>query len=88
MYLLQNSAIATAPSPGLIESFSIDDGESSRNSTFDMNSRFWIFVASIPIHRNVKCRWISLELITWGPHSGLETEREIRRRLFTVLHKT
>jgi len=54
MYLLQNPAIAPAPSPGLIGSFSIDDGESSRNATFKMNSRFLIFVASIPIHR--KCQ--------------------------------
>ena len=54
MYLLQNSAIAPAPSPGLIGSFNIDDGESSRNVTLNMNARFLIFVASIPIHR--KCQ--------------------------------
>ena len=32
---------------------------------------------------NGKCRRISLELISWGPHSSLEREKEIRRRLFT-----
>ena len=32
---------------------------------------------------NVKCRQISLELISWGPHSSLERERKTRRRLFT-----
>ena len=31
----------------------------------------------------------SLELISWGPHSSLERERKIRRRLFTssIKHK-
>ena len=32
---------------------------------------------------NFKCRQISLELISWGPHSSLERERKFRRRLFT-----
>ena len=32
---------------------------------------------------NNKCRRISLELISWGPHSSLEREKEIRRCLFT-----
>ena len=32
---------------------------------------------------NVKCRRISLELISWGPHSSLERERKTHRRLFT-----
>ena len=32
---------------------------------------------------NGNCSWISLELISWGPHSSLEREKEIRRRLFT-----
>ena len=31
---------------------------------------------------NGKCRQISLELISWGPHSSLEREKEIRRPLF------
>ena len=39
---------------------------------------------------NFKCRHMySLELISWGPHSSLERERKIRRRLFTssIKHK-
>ena len=32
---------------------------------------------------NGKCRRISLELISWGLHSSLEREKEIRCRLFT-----
>ena len=39
---------------------------------------------------NFKCRHLySLELISWGPHSSLERERKIRRRLFTssIKHK-
>ena len=35
----------------------------------------------------VKYRRISLELISWGPHSGLKRERKIRRRLFTSFIK-
>ena len=31
---------------------------------------------------NVICRWIFQELISWGPHSSLEGQRKIRRRLF------
>ena len=31
---------------------------------------------------NVRCRQISLELISWGPHSSLEKERKIRCRRF------
>ena len=42
-----------------------------------MNSRLFQF------SENGKCRRISLELISWGPHSSLEREKEIRRRLFT-----
>ena len=36
---------------------------------------------------NVKCRRISLELISWGPHSSLERERKTHRRLFTSFIK-
>ena len=32
---------------------------------------------------NIKYRRISLELISWGPHSSFERERKIRYRLFT-----
>ena len=32
---------------------------------------------------NVKCRQVSLELISWGPQSNLEGERKILRHLFT-----
>ena len=32
---------------------------------------------------NVKCRQISLDLISWGPHLSLERERKFLRRLFT-----
>ena len=31
---------------------------------------------------NIKCRWISLELISWESHSSLERERKNRPRLF------
>ena len=31
----------------------------------------------------MKCGQISLELISWGPDSSLESERKIRRPLFT-----
>ena len=37
---------------------------------------------------NGKCRRISLELISWGPHSSLEREKEIRRRLFTFSRRS
>ena len=43
---------------------------------FQTSSRLFLFA------ENVKCRWISGELISWGPHSSLERERKIRRRLF------
>ena len=49
----------------------------------------WIRVFSnfsrlLQFAENVKCRRISLGLISWGPHySSLEREREIGRRLFT-----
>ena len=39
---------------------------------------------------NFRCRHLySLGLISWGPHSSLERERKIRRRLFTssIRHK-
>ena len=58
--------------------FSIDDVDGSEIVIFRMNSRFFkLFCVYF------KCRRISLKLISWGPHSSLERERKIRRRLFT-----
>ena len=39
----------------------------------------------IQFTENVKCRRISLELISWGMHSSLEREREKYRLLFHVV---
>ena len=65
-------------------SFSIDDGNGSENVRFKMNSRFFnLFSRLFQFAENGKCRRISLGLISWGPHSSLEREKEIRRRLFT-----
>ena len=58
--------------------FSIDDVDGSEIVICRMNSRFFkLFCVYF------KCRRISLKLISWGPHSSLERERKIRRRLFT-----
>ena len=48
----------------------------------------WIGVFQTLCHlfqfaENVKCRRISLEFISWEPHSSVETERKIRCRLLT-----
>ena len=68
----------------LIGSFSIDDGDGSENATLKMNSPFLETLSSLfQFAENVKCRQISLELISWRPHSSLERERKISRRLFT-----
>ena len=61
-----------------VASFSIDDGNGSENLTFKMNSRLFQFA------ENGKSRRISLELISWGAHSTLEREKEIRRRSFSM----
>ena len=67
----------------LIGSFSIDDGDGSENATLKMNSPFLETLSSLfQFAENVKCRQISLELISWRPHSSLERERKICRRLF------
>lgn len=52
----------------LIRSFSIDHGD----GTFKMNSRFCLqtFSSSLQFAEKVKCRLISLELISWRPHSS------------------
>ena len=58
--------------------FTIDDVDGSEIVIFKMNSRFFkLFCAYF------KCRRISLKLISWEPHSSLERERKIRRRLLT-----
>ena len=65
-------------------SFSMDDGDSSENVTFKLN--WWFFFQSLSrlfqFADNVKCRRISLKLISLRLHSSLERERKIRRRLF------
>ena len=58
--------------------FSIDDVDGSEIVIFKMNSRFFKLFC---VYFN--CRRISLKLISWGPHSRLERERKICRRLFT-----
>ena len=64
-----------------IRSLSIDDGDGSENATFKMNSLFLQTLSSLfQFAENVKCRRISLELITWRPHASLERERKICRR--------
>ena len=80
--LIQTLSMSPPP-PSSVGSFSIDDGRHSENVTFKKNSSFLNTVASIPIAENGKCGSISLELISWGAHSTLESEKEIRRRLFT-----
>ena len=67
-----------------IGSFSIDDGNDSENFSFKMNFPFFqTLLRLFQFAENGKCRRISLELISWGPHSSLEREKEIRLRLFT-----
>ena len=61
-----------------IVNFSINDVDGSEIVIFKMNSRsFKLFCVYF------KCRRISLKLISWEPHSSLERERKILRRLFT-----
>ena len=67
-------------------SCSMDDGDSSENVTFKLNWCFVFFFQSLSrlfqFADNVKCRRISLKLISLRLHSSLERERKIRRRLF------
>ena len=60
----------------LIENFSIDDGDSSKNVTFKMNSRlFKLCRAYFNFLNDVgEFPW---ELISWGPHSSFEREKKI-----------
>ena len=61
-----------------IVNFSINDVDGREVVIFKMNSRFFkLFCVYF------KCRRISLKLISWEPHSSLERERKILRRLFT-----
>ena len=60
-----------------------DDGDGSENVTFKMNWRFLNLSRLFQTAENIKYRRISLELISWGPHSSFEIERKIRYRLFT-----
>ena len=57
-----------------IRSFRIDDGD----GTFKMNSRFSFqtFSSLLQFAGKVKCKLISLELISWRPHSSLESLEE------------
>ena len=66
-------------------SFSIDDGNGSENVTFKMNSRFFNLcrVYSNLLKMASVREFPYMELISWGPHSILEREKEIRHRLFT-----
>ena len=61
-----------------IGSFSINDGDGSKNVTIKMN--LWHL---FQFAENVKCRQISLKLISKRPHSSLERERKICHCLFT-----
>ena len=65
-------------------SFSMDDGDSSENVTFKLNWCFFFQSLSrlFQLADNVKCRRISLKLISLRLHSSLERERKNRRRLF------
>ena len=80
--LIQSEASWKLPSNSdwLIGSFSIDDGYGSENVTFKLSQTLSLL---FQFAENVKCRQISLDLISWGPHSSLERERKFLRRLFT-----
>ena len=66
-----------------IGSFSIDDGNGRENVSFKKEFPFFQSLSRLfQFAENDKCRRISMELISWGPHSSLEREKEIRRRLF------
>ena len=85
VYLLFHSnASKTQAVHKTLGSFSIDDGNGSENVSFKMNSRFFQSLSRLfQFSKNGKCRRISLELNSWGPHLSLEREKEIRPRLFT-----
>ena len=49
-----------------------------------MNSRFFKLCRRLfQFAENVKCRRISLELISWRPHLSLERDRKVRPHLLT-----
>ena len=64
-----------------IGSVSIDDGDGSEKVTFKMNSRFFNFVAFIPVH--CKCEmwanFLGVDLLATG------LKLRLRSRLFTFL---
>ena len=45
--------------------------------TFKVNLHFLTLSHLFQFVENVKCKQISLELNSWGPHSSLERERNI-----------
>ena len=60
-----------------------ENEDGSENVTFKMNWRFFkLCRVLLQFAKKGLFRQISLELISWGPHSNLEREREFRRRLF------
>ena len=65
-------------------SFSKDDGDDSENVTFKMNKCFFklcrVYSNSMKMLNVGK---FPLELISWGPHSSLERERNFGRRLLS-----
>ena len=69
----------------ILGSFSIDDGNCtcSENVSFKWIPLFQSLSCLLQFAENGKCRRISLEMISWGPHSSLEREKGICRCLFT-----
>ena len=64
----------------VLGTFSIDDSNGSENVTFKMNWRFFFFQTLSRLFQfaeNVKCRQISLELISWG-RTQVYPERKFR----------
>ena len=56
-----------APSPPTVGGFSIDDGDGSKNVTSKWISILQTLSRLFQFAENVKCRRISLDLISWGP---------------------
>jgi len=80
--------------------FNIDDGDGSENVTFKMNLRFLklcrvysraimgiMALGLFQFVENVKFKRISLQLVSWGPHSSLERDREIHCLVFVSFIK-
>ena len=75
-------SFSTLPSP-TVGGFSIDDGHGSKNVTFKWICILQTLSRLFQFAENVKCRRISLDLISWGPHSTFERKRKIPCCLFT-----